>query len=85
MKNVSLSNGMTLKSFLKSCLLRFWKEGECFSGKRPLGDSGYDYEIYEALAKDGLIEADYDKDGDLVDLDEQAGYEYVKKFIQENF
>jgi len=36
--------------FLAGCLKELWKEGECFSGKRPICDSGWEYIAGEALA-----------------------------------
>lgn len=40
---------ITLHTFFKMCLLHLVAEGECFSGKRPLGNSGWEGEIAVAL------------------------------------
>lgn len=53
-----------------SCLLKtLWEEGEGFSGKRPFGNSGWEYEIYTALAAKGLCGGKLDDFGDIEKLD----------------
>lgn len=48
----------TVKEYLIALLLNVWSEEEGFSGKRPFGNSGWKYEIYEALAVAGAIESE---------------------------
>lgn len=57
----------TLREYFKSMLLSLWKQREGFSGKRPLGDSGWDWEIYKVLTLAGYLEGDAG-DGYLADL-----------------
>ena len=42
---------VTLKEYLKELLCSLWIEGEDFSGKRPLGTSGWQFTIYDLLVK----------------------------------
>lgn len=44
----------TVKDYLKALLGSLWDEGEGFSGKRPFGNSGWEYELIEALQEQGL-------------------------------
>jgi hypothetical protein len=53
----------TLVEYLKECLANLWDEGEHFSGKRPLGDSGWTGDIYRAFVRDGLVPGTLDADG----------------------
>ena len=45
----------TVREYLQKLLLELWREGECFSGKRPFGNSGWEYEIYTALLREELV------------------------------
>lgn len=48
----------TVKAYLIALLSRVWKLNEGFSGKRPFGNSSWQNELYEPLAKAGLVESD---------------------------
>lgn len=48
------SGAYTVKGYLKALLIAVWDEGESFSGKRPFGNSGWDYDILTALVDAGL-------------------------------
>lgn len=68
----------TIRDYLKELLIRLWHEVEGFSGKRPFGNSGWEYELYNALAKNGVIKSvidewgyiDYISDGEKERADE---------------
>jgi hypothetical protein len=57
-----LPSGVTVRKFLRDCLVALVEEGESFSGKRPLGNSDWNDELCVAL---GCVTAedeyDYDK------------------------
>lgn len=54
----------TVGEYLSTLLHVLWEENEGFSGKRPLGNSGWEYEVYEALARRGLVQGlVFDEDG----------------------
>ena len=50
------SGADTIRGYLKELLKMLWSEGECFSGKRPFGNSGWEDDMILALAKNGFIE-----------------------------
>jgi hypothetical protein len=39
----------TVRDYLKALLAELWQKDECFSGKRPFGNSGWKYDLYSAL------------------------------------
>lgn len=45
----------TIRDYLVALVREVWREGEGFSGKRPFGNSGWDWDLYMALAKAGLL------------------------------
>lgn len=49
----------TIRDYLTKLLLGVWEHKEGFDGKRPFGNSGWDYELYDGLARAGLIDATY--------------------------
>lgn len=51
----------TIREYLIALLFNLWSEGEGFSGKRPFGNSAWEYEIYEALIAAGLVEGTFDE------------------------
>lgn len=75
----------TIGEYFHSLLETLWKEGEGFSGKRPFGNSGWQYEIYHALVKNGVVSGEVDEYDDLVDFDENKCDQIVFKLIDEVF
>lgn len=53
--DLKVDDELTIRSYLELLLITLLKEGESFSGKRPFGNSGWEYDLYDALAKAGLI------------------------------
>lgn len=72
----------TVRDYLVELLRTVWIEDEGFSGKRPFGNSGWKYEVYEALAKEGLISAKFDSDGYLDHCDTDAADRLVLSAIE---
>lgn len=57
------SGAATVGGYLARLVGQLWQLGEGFSGKRPFGNSGWEYDVYTALAKARLIEGlDYDEE-----------------------
>lgn len=54
------SGATTVRGYLKALVTELWSEGESFSGKRPFGNSGWEYELYRPLVKAGLVGDDGD-------------------------
>lgn len=71
----------TIRGYLVALLEELWKHGECFGGKRPFGNSGWEYELYEALGRAGVIEITFDDEGFLDDCDTDRGSELIKQAI----
>lgn len=73
----------TVGEYLAQLLATLWYEGEGFSGKRPFGNSAWEYEIYEALARAGFLGNSlvFDEDG-YVDSFSQEGEDRANELIQ---
>ena len=48
------SGETTVRGYLKALLRTLWEEGEGFSGKRPFGNSGWEFDLTEPLIEGGL-------------------------------
>lgn len=53
----------TVRDYLRELLMTLWNEQEGFSGKRPFGNSGWEYDLYTPLIKAGFIEGKLDSNG----------------------
>lgn len=71
----------TVRGYLGALLAELWRWGEEFNGKRPFGNSGWDHELFAALAKHGHITGTFDEDGYLDDVDTDAGHRLIKAAI----
>ena len=67
------AHAATVGQYLIALSRRVWVENEGFSGKHPFGNSGWDYEVFEALGAAGYIDVDRDKWGDETYDEQQAG------------
>lgn len=72
----------TIRGYLKCLLTTLWKEGESFSGKRPLGNSGWEHELYVPLIAAGVVKGKLDSDGYTVDLDRKAADKAIMLAIE---
>lgn len=72
----------TIRTYLVALLAELWKHGECFGGKRPFGNSGWEYELYGALAKAGFIAGTFDEDGYVDEMDTDAGRSLITAAIE---
>lgn len=75
----------TIKGYLTALLERLWEQGEGFSGKRPFGNSGWEYDIYKALISAGAVPGSLDSDGyvqELNDDDKRAADSMIFEAIQ---
>lgn len=67
----------TVRDYLIALLRQVWTEKECFSGKRPFGNSSWQYEVYVPLMKAGLIEGKLDEDGYVEEMDTDKADELI--------
>lgn len=59
----------TIREYLKRLLSVLWEEEESFGGKRPFGNSGWQWDVYRALVKGGAASGRFHPEGDLIDHD----------------
>jgi len=81
-ENDALEPNNTIKDYLKELLMRLWSETEGFSGKRPFGNSGWEYELYKPLVVAGVIAGTVDEDG-IDNVDTDAGDQIIFSLISE--
>lgn len=63
----------TVRAYLVALLRGVWLYREGFNGKRPFGNSVWQWELYAALGRAGLITAEFDEDGFLDEVDDHEG------------
>lgn len=68
---------VTVKEYLRTLLTTLITEGEDFSGKRPFGNSCWEYQVYAAFVKAKLVDGKQDEEGYLEDVDEKAGHKLL--------
>ncbi len=79
-----LDETMTIREYFKRLLTQLWMDGECFDGKRPFGNSGWQYDVYAALIKHGIIKGKLDSDGYIDELNEYKAQQFIiEKLIKE--
>lgn len=72
---------LTIRDYMKELLSTLFREGESFSGKRPFGNSGWEYDIIEPLVRAGVVRGSFyeAEEGEVPELDEydRASFERV--------
>lgn len=76
---------ITVRDYLRILLETLWEEREGFIGKRPFGNSGWEYELYGPLVIAGFIQGTVDDDGIADATDTDAADAYVRKLIKAAF
>ena len=56
-------DGLTVRQYLRELLLTLWLEGEGFDGKRPFGNSSWEFDVYRPLLVAGMVTGKLDRDG----------------------
>jgi hypothetical protein len=72
----------TIRDYLVKLLAALWDSGEGFSGKRPFGNSGWEYELYDSLGRAGHIRYVEDDRGYCEDADTRAGNRLIAAAIR---
>lgn len=72
---------LTVRDYMKRLLTTLFEEGEGFSGKRPFGNSGWEYDIARPLISGGYISGEIDSDGCVEDFDEDEFQRGVRLLI----
>lgn len=71
----------TIRDYLKALLMSVIEEEESFSGKRPFGNSGWKWELYQALIVHKAIKGKLDADGCIDECDEYKAEKLIRKAI----
>lgn len=73
----------TIRGCLTDLLATLWRQGSGFSGKRPFGDSSWEWDFHVALAAAGHITGRTDEEfGGFEEVDEQAGDRLIAEAIE---
>jgi hypothetical protein len=72
---------ITIRDYLYALLVKVWREGEGFNGKRPWGNSGWAYDLYIPLMQEGYIAGTVDDDRTFSGLDRNEADKYVVKLV----
>jgi hypothetical protein len=62
-------------------LMSVWDQGECFSGKRPFGNSGWEQDVYDPLVRAGFIAGTIGQNGYANFSDKKSAHAYVRDLI----
>lgn len=76
------ADAATIRDYLIKLLEVLWEEQEGFGGKRPFGNSSWEYELHGALLDAGYITGQRDEDGYIDDVDEASGNRLIFKAIR---
>ena len=57
------SGATSIRDYFAHLAALCWDEGECFDGKRPFGNSGWDRDVYVALHAAGLMDLALNENG----------------------
>lgn len=75
----------TIGEYLKKLFCTLWGKGEEFSGKRPFGNSGWQYDVYAALIKAGVVNGKLDSNGYVDEIDYRQADDMIQKAIEDSF
>ena len=67
----------TVREYLIALLKEVWTQEEGFSGKRPFGNSGWQWDLYEPLVRAGVVWGTFDSDGYLGEVDTAAAHDVI--------
>lgn len=72
----------TIRAYLQALLTKLIQDEECFSGKRPFGNSGWMHDLYKPIIKAGLAGGELDEDGNVEDCDDAEVEELILQAIE---
>lgn len=75
----------TIGEYFEKLLLTLWDEQEDFSGKRPFGNSGWEYDVYASLISAGVVDGSLDEEGYVADVRYSAANDIVCEMIKQIF
>ncbi|MDH5640873.1 MAG: hypothetical protein OEY28_06230 [Nitrospira sp.] len=79
-------DGLTVRQYLHKLMSLLWKEQESFDGKRPFGNSDWEFDLYKPLAKAGFIDLGplHEEDGEPFNWTKDqvaAAHAYVQELV----
>lgn len=77
-----LDRKVTVREYFKELLLELWRGVECFSGKRPLGSSDWQVELYTVLINNKIIKGTLCENGYASDFNRAEADEVIEKLIK---
>lgn len=77
------ADAATVRDYMKALLLTLLAEGEGFSGKRPFGNSGWDWDMHIPLVKAGLVRGTIDDDGYIEEHDSEKADEMIVAAVRD--
>lgn len=75
------SDATSFADYLRKLLSTLWNEGEDFSGERPFGNSGWDWNLYRYLVLSGAVDGKLDEYGGLDSFDKATADEIIFAMI----
>ena len=72
---------ITIREYLKLLLKTLWEEVDGFSGKRPFGNSAWQYDVYKPMVKAGIIPGKFDSFGYAAGVDTDRADEIIQALI----
>lgn len=75
----------SIREYMKTLLITLWEEGEGFSGKRPFGNSGWEYDVIKPLIEFKYIKGSLDEDGYVEDYNVKEAFTFIYAMIDEIF
>lgn len=82
-ESTDLEKEISIRDFFKELLTTLFKEGECFNGKRPFGNSGWDWDLKICLVKNGVVKGEYNSKYDDWDFDSEEADKKIFELIKE--
>ena len=80
-RSMDFKDKITIKDYFKELLKALWQEVDDFSGKRPLGNSYWQYDVYAALVVAGAVDGTLKENGGVDEIDEITADKIVLTLI----
>ncbi len=77
------SGASTVRGYLVALLGELWSVKEGFSGKRPFGNSDWQWDLYAALGRGGAVPIVFDDDGYVEQVDTRECDRLIASAIRE--
>lgn len=83
--NFATEEKLPIRQFLMNLLLKLCQEKECFSSKRPFGNSDWEYDLHQPLITNGVVEGETDELGHVVIYDKDKADAVIQQLIHRVF